>query len=105
MGGSLVALPKIGLNEGSLFRRTILHVGTFLIGTVAFIGLVSFVLVAIAKGLVAPPKAAGVEVADDEPEASATPGARPAKAPLVKAPGRGKRPAPATPAQPAAKDE
>lgn len=66
-----MALPKIGWNEGSLLRRTLLHVGTFLVGSAAFIGLVSFVLVTIAKGLVAPRASS----ADDEPEVavSATP--------------------------------
>ncbi len=44
----------IGFNEGSLFKRTLLHVGTFVLGSVAFIGLVSFVLVSIAKAFVAP---------------------------------------------------
>lgn len=52
-----MALPKIGFNEGSLLRRTLLHVGTFLVGSAAFIGVVSFVLVTIAKGIVAPREA------------------------------------------------
>lgn len=49
-----MALPKIGFNEGSLLRRTLLHVGTFVLGSAAFIGLTSFVLVSIAKGVIAP---------------------------------------------------
>jgi hypothetical protein len=68
-----VALPKIGWNEGSLLRRTLLHVGTFLVGSAAFIGIVSFVLVTIAKGLVAPKEA----TTDDEPEPAATAAATP----------------------------
>ena len=47
-----MALPRIGFNEGSLLRRTLLHVGTFVLGSAAFIGLLSFVLVSIARGLV-----------------------------------------------------
>lgn len=85
-----MALPKIGFNEGSLLRRTLLHVGTFLVGSMAFIGLVSFVLVTIAKGIVAPR-----EAGDEEPEAAATsaaaaPAAPRTPRPQVK-PTRGKR--------------
>lgn len=46
-----MALPKLGLNEGSLLRRTLLHVATFLVGSIAFVSLVSFVLVSVARGL------------------------------------------------------
>lgn len=101
-------LPKIGWNEGSLLRRTLLHVGTFLVGSAAFIGIVSFVLVTIAKGLVSPKTNA---TDDDEPvaatAASATPKA--SRATPVKA-ARGKRGAAAAgaitaqPAQPAKDD-
>ena len=46
-----MALPKLGLNEGSLLRRTLLHVATFLVGSIAFVSLVSFLLVSAARGL------------------------------------------------------
>jgi hypothetical protein len=92
-----VALPKIGFNEGSLLRRTLLHVGTFLVGSVAFIGLVSFVLVTIAKSVVAP-KADADDTAAAETASSGSP--KVAKPPTVKLPQRGKRPAPATNATP-----
>jgi hypothetical protein len=46
-----VALPKLGLNEGSLLRRTLLHVATFVLGSVAFVSLVSLILVSVARGL------------------------------------------------------
>jgi hypothetical protein len=79
-------------NEGSLFKRTLLHVGTFLVGSVTFIAVMSFVLVSIAKGI-APSEptstststsssmaakasassAASGEANDDEPEAAAAP--------------------------------
>ena len=96
----MVALPKIGFNEGSLLRRTLLHVGTFVLGSVAFIGLVSFVLVSLARGLVAPRDAA-----DEEPEGAASVaigGPRLAKPPTVKLPAgaRNKRGAPAPSGQP-----
>ncbi len=78
-----MALPRIGFNEGSLLRRTLLHVGTFVLGSMAFIGIVSFMLVSVAKGLVSP----HAVVADDEvsgvaPIASA--GAKPFVAPLAR---------------------
>jgi hypothetical protein len=47
-----MALPRVGFNEGSLLRRTLVHIGTFLLGSIAFVSLMSFVLVSIAKGLV-----------------------------------------------------
>src|SRR5437870_3347443 len=49
-----MAIPRIGLNEGSLLRRTLLHVGTFVLGSMAFVGFVSFVLVSIANRLASP---------------------------------------------------
>jgi hypothetical protein len=76
-----VALPKVGFNDGSLLRRTLVHVGTFVLGSVAFIGLVSFVLVSIAKGIVSP-RSEGAE--DEVPAATiaSAGGARPLAAPL-----------------------
>ncbi len=47
-----MALPKLGLNEGSLLRRTLLHVATFVLGSVAFVSLMSLILVSVARGLV-----------------------------------------------------
>ena len=38
-------------NEGSLLRRTLFHVGTFVLGSVAFLAIASLILVSIAKGL------------------------------------------------------
>ena len=75
-----MALPRIGFNEGSLLRRTLLHVGTFVAGSVAFIGLVSFMLVSIAKGLVAPRG----EVSDEEVATVASGVAKPLAAPFAK---------------------
>ncbi len=86
-----MALPKIGFNEGSLLRRTLLFVGTFLLGSAAFIGLVSFVLVSIARGLVAPPHAeAATSGADVDSDTAPSAAPRVAKPPLVKVPGRGR---------------
>ena len=41
-------------SEGSLLKRTLFHVGTLVVGTVAFISIASFTLVSIAKGIVPP---------------------------------------------------
>lgn len=106
-----MALPKIGFNEGSLLRRTLLHVGTFLLGSAAFIGVVSFVLVTLAKSVVAP--RADVASDDETETSSATAGALASATPRASRPhgakpNRGKRergvPAIAATAQPA-KDE
>jgi hypothetical protein len=78
-----VALPRIGFNEGSLLRRTLLHVASFVLGSVAFIGIVSFVLVSIARGIVSPHEAAE----EDSASAVASAGAKPVAAPLGR-PGR-----------------
>ncbi len=53
-----------GLNEGSLLRRTLLHIGTFAIGSLAFVAVLSFTLVTVAKSLLpSPPEAKGKEPA------------------------------------------
>jgi hypothetical protein len=41
----------IGFNQGSLLRRTLLHVASFVLGAFAVISLLSFVCVSVAKGL------------------------------------------------------
>ena len=62
-----MALPKLSLNEGSLLRRTLLHVATFVVGAVAFVSVMSLVLVSVARGLVphAPDRDAANTTADD----------------------------------------
>jgi hypothetical protein len=49
--GEMAILKGGGLNEGSLLRRTLLHVGTFALGSLAFVAVVSFTLVTVAKSL------------------------------------------------------
>jgi hypothetical protein len=68
-----MALPKLGLNEGSLLRRTLLHVATFVVGSVAFVSLVSLLLVSVARGLVPHADTAATDGEDGDP--SAKPGA------------------------------
>jgi hypothetical protein len=93
-----VALPKIGFNEGSLLRRTLVHVGTFVLGSAAFIAIASFVLVSIAKGLVTPRAEAAEE--EQPPTVASANGVKPA-VPLVR-PGAAVRPPAAKRAIPAA---
>ena len=55
-----MAIVRIqSFNDGSLLRRTIVHVMTMTIGAVAFVALLSFALVTAAKGLL--PKHTGEE--------------------------------------------
>lgn len=42
---------SMGFNQGSLLRRTVVHVASFVLGAFAVISLLSFVCVSIAKGL------------------------------------------------------
>lgn len=70
-----MALPKLGLNEGSLLRRTLLHVATFVLGSVAFVSLVSLLLVSVARSL--SPHAGDQSAASadgDDADSSAKPG-------------------------------
>ncbi len=60
-----VAFPRIRLNEGSLLRRTMLHIAAFVVASMAFIGVVSLMLCSIAKGIVSPKSA---EAAEDDPK-------------------------------------
>ncbi|MCK6591744.1 MAG: hypothetical protein HUU21_18235 [Polyangiaceae bacterium] len=46
-----------GLNEGSLLRRTLLHIGTFALGSLAFVAVLSFTLVTVAKSILPSPDA------------------------------------------------
>ena len=99
-----MALPRIGFNDGSLLRRTLVHVGTFVLGSVAFIGLVSFVLVSIAKGIVAP----HAESANDEITAAtiaSAGGTRPLAAPLTRPSHSNGKHGRAVPTTPPSKDD
>jgi hypothetical protein len=91
---------KIGFNEGSLLRRTLLHVGTFVVGSVAFIGLMSFMLVTLAKGLVSAPGAASADESGEAAPAADTTGSKP----KAKAPSRKKLGAPAATESPTKAD-
>jgi len=72
-----VALPKLGLNEGSLLRRTLLHVVTFVVGSVAFVSLVSLILLSVVRGIV--PHGDGATADGEDGDTSSKPGLAGAK--------------------------
>ena len=82
-------------NEGSLLRRTLVHVGTMVLGSVAFLAITSLVLVSITKGIL--PDHGSRE--DTAPAgAAAASGAATTRTLSPKA--LGKRPRPGAPAEP-----
>jgi hypothetical protein len=91
-------------SEGSLLRRTLLHVATFVVGSVMFLGVVSFVLVSIAKGIL-PQRGEAADPKQEEAEAAGPTGGKSTLP--IKAGGAKKRKAMAVPTEePAAeKDE
>jgi hypothetical protein len=97
-----VARLRLSLNEGSLLRRTVLHVVAFVVATFAFLALTSFLLVTVLKGLLPSEKDASSSSSDDDEAATTAPSASPRPRPPRK-----KRAAPAAaPApSPTAEDE
>ncbi len=83
------------LSEGSLLRRTLLCVGTFALGSTAFVALLSFLLVTVARAVL--PSPASTEAAKEDVEAAEEPAGTTAKTPPVKLPRGTKRPRPAQP--------
>jgi hypothetical protein len=78
-----------------LLRRTLVHIGTFVLGSIAFVSLMSFVLVSIARGLL--PSAEAVQDAQAEQGESGDGSAsKSGKGPGLKAP-RKKTPSAAAP--------
>lgn len=94
---------KLSLNEGSLLRRTALHVGAFVLGTAAFLALSSFLLMTLMKGLLPSEKSAAAADESSE-EAAASPGSS-SRASGSRPPLRKKRGAPVPAAVPPAEDE
>lgn len=72
-------------SEGSLLRRTLIHVATFAIGSLAFVALLSFLLVSIATSLL-PSRAPkpGADAAQSADPAEEEAGTRPTSAKLPK---------------------
>ena len=63
-----IKLPNF--NEGSLLRRTLLYVGTFVFGTLSFVAIASLIVVSVAKSIL--PSRGGTATADG-PEDADTP--------------------------------
>ncbi|WP_148314647.1 hypothetical protein [Sorangium cellulosum] len=84
------------LDEGSLLRRTLMYVGTFVLGSLTFVGVMSLLLVSVAKTVLPPHGAEGAADAADEAEGEATTGA--SKTALGRT-SRSKRPRPPSPAE------
>ena len=85
------------LNEGSLLRRTLMVIGTFVLGSLTFVGVMSLVLVSIAKAVLPPHGAEGsASDAAEEAEGEATAGT--SKSALGRT-SRSKRPRPPSPAE------
>src|SRR5262245_16979080 len=80
-------LPAIGFNEGSLLRRTLIHVLTFVVGSVGFVALASLIVVSAAKSLLpsrGAPAAASAESDKPAEVAAVTPGKTNGKIPRPK---------------------
>jgi hypothetical protein len=67
------------LNQGSLLRRTMLHVGTFALGSLTFVALMSALLVTLARTIL-PPHTAESETPDTAQAAHTPDGAETKKA-------------------------
>lgn len=99
-----IKLPNF--NEGSLLRRTLLYVGTFVFGTLGFVAIASLIVVSVAKSIL-PSRGAAAE-ADapedgDKPAALAAAPVKPGSATGTKTPRPRRVKAPA--AAPATPDE
>lgn len=92
-------MARFSLNEGSLLRRTVLHVGAFVLGTAAFLALASFLLVTIMKSVLPSEQSAS---SDDSGETATS--AKPAAGKPPRPPRKKRLAAPAAP-QPTAEDE
>ena len=77
------------LNEGSLLRRTVLHIGTLVLGSLTFITLVSALLVSVARSILPPHTSGesdGAAEASDGAELAATSRTAAGRAPRTKRP-------------------
>jgi len=94
-------LPAISFNEGSLLRRTLLYVTTFVVGSVAFVALASVIVVSTAKALLPSHRATQATedtAAAEDKTAEIAPAKPTTKAPRLK---RGKTSAAPTAEEPA----
>ncbi len=80
---SKLKLPAF--NEGTLLQRTLLYVGTFVVGSIGFVALASVLVVWIAKSVL-PTRGGATEENEDKPAevTAATPGKPTSKIPRPK---------------------
>ncbi|MGK3968101.1 hypothetical protein WMF38_28540 [Sorangium sp. So ce118] len=62
------------LNEGSLLRRTLMYIGTFVLGSLTFVAVMSIVLVSVAKAVLPPRDDGSAAETTDEADQEATAG-------------------------------
>lgn len=84
-----MAANRFSLNEGSLTRRTILHVIAFVLGTALFLAVASLVLVTVSTRVAGGDKSASGDDAADDSAAAATASA-PVGKPILRPPGKKK---------------
>ena len=91
-----MAFIRLRFNEGSLLRRTLLHVGTFVLGSLAFLTITSIVLVSAVRSVVGAPgiaasgRAATASLGSSQPRtAHARPGHTPKPQGSVASPSKG----------------
>jgi hypothetical protein len=84
----MAKLKLPAFNEGSLLQRTLLYVGTFVVGSIGFVALASLLVVTIAKSVL-PARGEASEASGDSSDkpaevAAATPGKPTSKIPRPK---------------------
>lgn len=75
---------RLSLNEGSLLRRTLLHIAVFVLGTAAFIALASLVLTVVADKLLSSGSGDHADSASEENTPSAASTGKPNRPPRRK---------------------
>ncbi|MEZ4299081.1 MAG: hypothetical protein R3B70_29300 [Polyangiaceae bacterium] len=94
---------SLSLNEGSLLRRTALHVAAFVLGTAAFLAIASFVLITVMKSVLPSEEAASGSSSGSDDSAESAPATTSKASTKPARPPRKKRTAPviAPPSAPA----
>ncbi|MBK8251643.1 MAG: hypothetical protein IPK82_03125 [Polyangiaceae bacterium] len=92
---------KLAMNEGSLLRRTVIHVLAFVIGTTAFLAISSLVLTTVLKSVLSPESSTSAAADDAEGDSASAATSKPTTAKPAKPP-RKKRPVLTAPAAPTA---
>lgn len=80
----MAKLKLPNFNEGSLLQRTLLYVATFVVGSVGFVALASFLVVWAAKAALPSHSSASGKTAVDDTDKAAELAAATSKAPIGK---------------------